>query len=409
MRRRAPAGAARRRSARRAARPPPARRSRRRSRGCRRRGRRARARTAAASCRRPDSPATNASDGRPPTASASAAAQLLELGGRGRRSVVLVTREAMTPVSRRPPPERGERLPAAVARDGDTRPSLASAARAPTSGEWSRLRRQRCLTRARQTPYGGAHAKPRTAPGARRSTATPWPRDRGWTYSLVTVVGRRRLLVGGAPARGRPRRARGPPPRTARPPTRSRPAYSARTRVHEYGGGAYTVARRHGLLLQRRRPAHLPRRRRRAASRSRRAGAPFGLRYADLRVTPAIWLVCVRERDGEPEHVNELVALPTDGSAEPRVIAHGHDFYAAPRVSPDGTQIAWLTWDHPRMPWEGSELWVAEFRTVRATSGSSPAARRRRSSSPSGARTASCTSARTAPAGGTSTAATTSR
>ena len=72
--------------------------------------------------------------------------------------------------------------------------------------------------------------------------------------------------------------------------------------------------------------------------------------------------MCVRERDGEPEHVNELVALPTDGSAEPRVIASGHDFYAAPRVSPDGAQFAWLTWDHPRMPWEGSELWVRGLR-----------------------------------------------
>ena len=88
---------------------------------------------------------------------------------------------------------------------------------------------------------------------------------------------------------------------------------------------------------------------------------PFGLRYADLRVT-GDWIVCVRERVAEPEHVNELVAFSTDGHVEPRVIAYGHDFYAAPRISPDGAQLAWLTWDHPRMPWEGSELWTAQFR-----------------------------------------------
>ena len=55
----------------------------------------------------------------------------------------------------------------------------------------------------------------------------------------------------------------------------------------------------------------------------------------------------MRERDGEPEHVNDLVAFPLDGSAEPVVLAAGHDFYAAPRVSPDGSQLAWLTLGPP--------------------------------------------------------------
>ena len=59
--------------------------------------------------------------------------------------------------------------------------------------------------------------------------------------------------------------------------------------------------------------------------------------------------------------VNELVGLSTDGSAEPRVIASGHDFYAAPRLSLDGRRLAWLIWDHPRMPWDGTELWAAEL------------------------------------------------
>ena len=65
------------------------------------------------------------------------------------------------------------------------------------------------------------------------------------------------------------------------------------------------------------------------------------------------------------------------------MLASGHDFYAAPRISPDGAQLAWLTWDHPRMPWEGSELWVAELRDGAARRARwSRAARPRRSCQP---------------------------
>jgi dipeptidyl aminopeptidase/acylaminoacyl peptidase len=184
--------------------------------------------------------------------------------------------------------------------------------------------------------------------------------DSGWMYSMVKAAGsdiywsesrpledgRDALVVrrgGGAAVDAIPR------------------AFNARTRVHEYGGGAYTA--HEGTLFF----CHDADQRiyRLDGSAEPRAitpepERPLGLRYADLQVTGER-LICVRERDGDPEHVNELVVLPTDGYAEPRVIAYGHDFYAAPRISPDGTQLAWLTWDHPRMPWEGSELWVAEL------------------------------------------------
>jgi hypothetical protein len=90
---------------------------------------------------------------------------------------------------------------------------------------------------------------------------------------------------------------------------------------------------------------------------------PAGLRHGDLRVTPELRLpVCVRE-DPQASAVgrSELVALPTDGSSPPWVLAGGRDFYAAPRPSPDGRQLAWLSWDRPQMPWDGSDLWVAEL------------------------------------------------
>src|SRR3984893_1201626 len=60
------------------------------------------------------------------------------------------------------------------------------------------------------------------------------------------------------------------------------------------------------------------------------------------------------------EAVNEIVALPTDGSALPRVLVGGLAFFAFPRLSPDGRRLAWTSWGHPRMPSDGTELWVAE-------------------------------------------------
>ncbi|MBP1632442.1 MAG: peptidase prolyl oligopeptidase active site domain protein, partial [Acidobacteria bacterium] len=138
------------------------------------------------------------------------------------------------------------------------------------------------------------------------------------------------------------------------------PGRNARTRVHEYGGGAYAV--HDGVVffadfadqrLYRHRPGEEPR------PITPEPPLPAGDRYADLTFGDG-FLVCVRERHGEGEAVNELVRLPLDGSGEPRVIARGHDFFASPRLSPDGDRLAWLAWDHPDMPWNGTGLWLAE-------------------------------------------------
>lgn len=92
-----------------------------------------------------------------------------------------------------------------------------------------------------------------------------------------------------------------------------------------------------------------------------------GLRYADFEVSDdGRHAYCVREdhdavhEDGADEPVTTLVRLSTDGGLEPTVVASGHDFYAAPRLSPTGDRLAWLTWDHPGMPWDGTELHVAD-------------------------------------------------
>ena len=51
--------------------------------------------------------------------------------------------------------------------------------------------------------------------------------------------------------------------------------------------------------------------------------------------------------------------MPADGEGEQRVLASGHDFYAFPRLNPDGSQLCFISWDHPNMPWDGTELWIA--------------------------------------------------
>ncbi|UGQ46549.1 S9 family peptidase [Massilia endophytica] len=136
---------------------------------------------------------------------------------------------------------------------------------------------------------------------------------------------------------------------------------NVRSRVHEYGGGAYAVDgdtvyfsqfADNRLYLLREGAAPEP------------FTAPGRQRFADFVADRARQrLIAVREQhpDDPASHaqpVNTLCAVGFDGSET--VLAQGHDFYSSPRLSPDGLSLAWLTWDHPRMPWQGTQLWLAE-------------------------------------------------
>jgi len=137
--------------------------------------------------------------------------------------------------------------------------------------------------------------------------------------------------------------------------------WNARTRVHEYGGRAYLME--HGVLffshfadqrLVRVDPGQAPRPITPEAT---------ALRYADLCADARRGLLWAVREDHRAagEARNCLVALHADGDEQGgRIVAEGRDFYAAPRLSPDGTQLAWLSWNHPDMPWDGCELWLAE-------------------------------------------------
>jgi dipeptidyl aminopeptidase/acylaminoacyl peptidase len=74
------------------------------------------------------------------------------------------------------------------------------------------------------------------------------------------------------------------------------------------------------------------------------------------------YLVCVHEdHAGEGEPANSLVRVPLDGSGSPTELVSGRDFFACPRIRPDGRQLAWICWDHPNMPWNGTELWLGDL------------------------------------------------
>lgn len=138
--------------------------------------------------------------------------------------------------------------------------------------------------------------------------------------------------------------------------------FNARTRVHEYGGGEHWIAG--GTVFatnfadQRLYRIDAPGE---ANPITAEPDLPAGDRFADGELTPdGRFIFCVRERHAEGEEArNEIVVLPADGSSEPRVVVTGPDFVSAPRVSPDGSTLAWLSWDHPRMPWDGTELRTA--------------------------------------------------
>ncbi len=139
---------------------------------------------------------------------------------------------------------------------------------------------------------------------------------------------------------------------------------SVRTRVHSYGGGAWWPDGVDGVYAcddSDGRLWHLP------ADKQPYTVTPSGAfeyawRYADGRAQQ-MQLVCVREdHHANGEEVNQIVRLADSGSelevSELEVLASGADFYASPRLSPDGQHLAWIQWNHPNMPWDQTELWV---------------------------------------------------
>ena len=138
--------------------------------------------------------------------------------------------------------------------------------------------------------------------------------------------------------------------------------FNARTRVHEYGGGAFVVT--DGTIyfsnfsdqqVYCKKPGDPP----------HRITSEANLRYADFTIDRGrSCIICVREdhTSSDSAPVNALVSLKLENGEKGKLLVSGNDFYSSPRLNPDGSRLAWLTWKHPNMPWDGTELWVGELK-----------------------------------------------
>ena len=139
--------------------------------------------------------------------------------------------------------------------------------------------------------------------------------------------------------------------------------FNVRTRVHEYGGLCFWVAG--GVVWFANYADQRVYRQAPGAAPAPLTPAGVDLRYGDGMVDRMRnRLVCVREdhRPAGREAVNTIVGLDLAQGGAGEVLVAGNDFYGCPAVSPDGMRLAWLAWDHPHLPWDETELWVADLR-----------------------------------------------
>jgi dipeptidyl aminopeptidase/acylaminoacyl peptidase len=138
--------------------------------------------------------------------------------------------------------------------------------------------------------------------------------------------------------------------------------FNLRTRVHEYGGGAYAV-RDAAIVASNFADQRLYRIDGGTEPRALTPESAGQLRYADLELDLARGRVlAVREDHRAPgEAINTIVAVSLSGDDDGQILVGGYDFFSSPRLSPDGSRLAWLSWDHPDMPWDATRLWSAEI------------------------------------------------
>ena len=136
--------------------------------------------------------------------------------------------------------------------------------------------------------------------------------------------------------------------------------FNTRTRVHEYGGGDYAVSGG-GIIFSNFTDQRLYLQE--LGSEPKPLTPQAAQRYADGQFDRSRnSFFCVREDHSVPgEAVNSIVRVDLNRSDGGTTIVSGNDFYSSPRLSPDGSRLAWLTWNHPNMPWDGTELWVGKL------------------------------------------------
>ena len=138
------------------------------------------------------------------------------------------------------------------------------------------------------------------------------------------------------------------------------PGFSVGSMVNEYGTRSFTVA--DGVVyfsnhpdqrVYRQRPGDEP------VAITPPGGFRYGSKVYHARLDR---IICIRENHTDPDEdhpLSEIVSIEVAGASDPKVLLADNDFHSSPCISPDGRHLAWLNWDHPNMPWDGTELWVA--------------------------------------------------
>jgi len=139
--------------------------------------------------------------------------------------------------------------------------------------------------------------------------------------------------------------------------------FNVRTTVHEYGGGSFVVDddALYFSNFSDQRIYKLD-----GQAQPQPVTPKVNMRYADGVIDPyRSRMICVREdhSSSNEQAVNTIVSLSLDGEDSGHVLVSGNDFYSSPRLSPNGSRLAWITWNHPNMPWDGTELWLGKLKT----------------------------------------------
>lgn len=152
--------------------------------------------------------------------------------------------------------------------------------------------------------------------------------------------------------------------RTGEPISLTPTSFNVRSRVHEYGGGAYLAG--NGVIYF----SNFSDQRlyRHKSDSEPQALTPEGeFYYADGVMDPQHnRIICVREdhSDSSREPVNSLVSISLENPIQEnagKILVSGYDFYSSPKISPDSRQLAWVSWNHPNMPWDGTQLWKSKI------------------------------------------------
>jgi dipeptidyl aminopeptidase/acylaminoacyl peptidase len=135
--------------------------------------------------------------------------------------------------------------------------------------------------------------------------------------------------------------------------------FDVKTKVHEYGGAPYALC---GEIL------YFVNRTDQILYAQHANNEPKPLTRGEIRLTDIQWssqgLIAIAEKGGSEKVANFLILLDPE-TGQWKILDQGHDFYSSPALSPDGSHLAWLTWDHPNMPWDSTQLWIGEIKEGR--------------------------------------------